>query len=69
MNPDGSDFRHVVLINEEEQYSLWPAHRAVPDGWRKVGPDGTKAQCLEYVAKVWTDVTPLSVRRRLGDAS
>ncbi len=55
---------YIVLINHEEQHSLWPAYKAIPGGWRQVGPRGSKAECLEYVEKVWTDITPLSVRKR-----
>ncbi|MEV0232186.1 MbtH family NRPS accessory protein [Nonomuraea sp. NPDC050786] len=54
---------HVVL-NDEEQYSIWPAGRAVPAGWRASGPRGSKAECLAYIDEVWTDLRPLSLRRR-----
>lgn len=58
-----ADEKHVVLVNDEEQHSLWPAHKEVPAGWRQTfGPD-TKAACLQYVEKSWTDITPLSVRK------
>jgi MbtH protein len=60
---------YKVLINAEEQYSLWPARKAIPAGWREVGPTGSKAECLEYVEKVWTDITPLTVRRRMAGRS
>jgi len=56
-----------VLTNDEEQYSLWPEHAAVPGGWRVV-MQGTRAECADYVAKVWTDMRPLSLRRHM-DAS
>lgn len=39
----------LVLINEEEQYSLWPAFKEVPDGWTAVGPRGARAECLAYI--------------------
>jgi MbtH protein len=57
---------YIVLINDEEQHSLWPAHKNIPAGWRSVGIYGSKADCLEYVEKNWTDITPLSVRRKLN---
>jgi MbtH protein len=59
---------YIVLINDEEQYSLWLSHKDIPAGWRNVGISGTKAECMEYVDKVWTDITPLSVRKRLQQA-
>jgi MbtH protein len=57
---------YVVLINDEEQYSLWLSHKDIPAGWKSVGVSGSKTECMEYVDKVWTDITPLSVRRRLA---
>lgn len=52
----------IVLINDEEQYSLWSESNSVPAGWRVVhGPAGRQA-CLDYVDAVWTDLTPRSVR-------
>ena len=56
---------YEVLVNIEEQYSLWLAGQAVPNGWRQVGPRGKKQVCLDYVKEVWTDMRPLSVRRAM----
>ena len=56
---------YIVVVNDEEQYSLWPSHRSVPGGWRSTGMQGSKADCIDYVDRTWTDITPLSVRRRL----
>lgn len=56
----------IVLMNEEEQYSLWPKHLAVPNGW-KVMKEGTKAECLKYVGEVWTDMRPLSLRKSMEE--
>ncbi len=56
----------TVLINDEEQHSLWPSRKAVPAGWRKVGVYGSKQECLDYVEREWKDITPLSVRRALA---
>jgi len=53
---------YEVVVNHEEQYSIWLAERAVPSGWTKVGHRGSKSQCLDYIEKVWTDMRPLSVR-------
>lgn len=58
-----------VVINHEEQYSIWPVDRAPPAGWRKEGSSGTKAQCLERIEQVWTDMRPLSLRRRLAEGA
>lgn len=55
--------RYSVVVNHEEQYSIWPAGREVPSGWRAVGTDGVKSECLAHIAAVWTDLRPLSVRR------
>lgn len=55
---------YQVVVNHEEQYSIWPAHRELPLGWRSVGPEGPKADCLAYIKEVWTDMRPLSVRRQ-----
>ena len=52
-----------VVFNHEEQYSIWPAHRELPRGWTDTGVQGTKEQSLAHIAKVWTDMRPLSVRR------
>ncbi len=54
-----------VLVNHEEQYSIWPAERKIPLGWKDAGKAGTKADCLGYVKEVWTDMRPLSVRLKM----
>ena len=53
---------YIVLVNHEEQYSLWLADREIPLGWLAVGKPGSREECLEYVRQVWTDMTPLSLR-------
>ncbi|MER6825527.1 MbtH family protein [Streptosporangium sp. NPDC000563] len=55
--------KFAVVINHEEQYSIWPAGREIPPGWREAGVEGDKGECLEHIARVWTDLRPLSVRR------
>jgi MbtH protein len=55
-----------VVVNDEEQYSVWSAHTAPPEGWRTVGYTGTRERCLAYIEEVWTDMRPLSVRRQLA---
>ena len=67
MNMTEEDFEYQVLVNHEEQYSLWPTFRDIPNGWKQVGPIGTKQECLDYVNEVWTDITPLSVRKRIAE--
>ena len=54
-----------VVVNHEEQYSIWPAHKALPLGWQEVGKSGKKAECLEHIEKVWVDMRPLSLRRAI----
>ncbi|MEV0229672.1 MbtH family NRPS accessory protein [Nonomuraea sp. NPDC050786] len=54
---------YIVVLNHEEQYSIWPAGRDLPAGWREAGVEGGKSECLEHIARVWTDLRPISVRR------
>ena len=54
---------YVVVVNHEEQYSIWPEGKEIPWGWRAAGKSGPKAECLGWVKEVWTDMTPLSLRR------
>lgn len=54
-----------VVVNHEEQYSIWPESHEIPDGWRDTGKKGVKAECLAYIEEVWTDMRPLSVRRQM----
>ena len=61
------DVIYKVIINHEEQYSLWPADRENPLGWADAGKSGTKTECLEYIREVWTDIRPLSLRRKMDD--
>jgi uncharacterized protein YbdZ (MbtH family) len=58
---------YKVVVNHEEQYSIWPADRENAPGWRDVGTQGAKAVCLEYIASVWTDMRPLSLRKRMEE--
>lgn len=63
---DQEDTRiYRVVINHEEQYSIWFADREIPLGWREVGKSGTKAECLACIEKVWTDMRPLSLRKQM----
>lgn len=56
---------YLVVVNTEEQYSIWPDDRAVPDGWRVEGKRGTKPECLRHIDEVWSDMRPLSLRERM----
>jgi len=60
---------YKVVVNHEEQYSIWPADRETPLGWTGVGKGGTKAECLVYIKEVWTDMRPLSLRKRMEEAA
>ena len=57
---------YKVVVNHEEQYSIWAADREPPLGWREVGKSGLKAECLEYIKEVWTDMRPLSLRKQMA---
>jgi MbtH protein len=66
MSRDDSEDTTVyrVVVNHEEQYSIWPAYKEIPAGWRDAGKQGQKAECLAYIEEVWTDMRPLSLRRK-----
>jgi MbtH protein len=57
----------VVLVNEEQQYSLWPTFREVPPGWTPVGPRGSRKECLDYVEEHWVDMRPKSLRDQMNE--
>ena len=52
-----------VVVNHEEQYSIWPEGKSIPEQWRAIGVRGSKEACLAHIKNVWTDMRPLSVRR------
>jgi MbtH protein len=56
---------YKVVMNHEEQYSIWPADRENALGWRDAGRSGTKEECLAYINQVWTDMRPLSLRLKM----
>jgi MbtH protein len=58
-----------VVMNHEEQYSIWPDWKEIPAGWREAGRTGTKDECLAYIKDVWTDMRPLSLRQRMDAAA
>lgn len=57
-----------VVMNDEEQYSIWPSDRELPPGWTAVGKQGVKADCLAYIDEVWTDMRPKSLREQMQAA-
>jgi len=58
---------YKVVINHEEQYSIWPEYKENPLGWKDVGKVGPKADCLAYIKEVWTDMRPLSLRKKMEE--
>src|SRR5215472_9852035 len=62
--PDEDDDQIIynVVVNHEEQYSIWPASKELPLGWKTAGKSGSKEECLAYIKEVWTDMRPLSLR-------
>jgi len=56
-----------VVVNHEEQYSIWPADRENAKGWRNAGKTGLKKECLAYIKEVWTDMRPLSLRKKMEE--
>jgi MbtH protein len=58
---------YKVVVNHEEQYSIWPAHRENALGWNDAGKSGLKAECLAYIKEVWTDMRPLSLRKKMQE--
>lgn len=66
--PDAHQTRqYVVVINDEEQYSIWASDREPPAGWRPDGFTGTEEECLAYIDETWTDMRPASLRRWMRD--
>jgi uncharacterized protein YbdZ (MbtH family) len=69
-DPDREDNTiYKVVINHEEQYSIWPDYRENPLGWKDVGKSGPKEECLAYIKEVWTDMRPLSLRKHMEEAA
>jgi MbtH protein len=65
-NEDSGIYR--VVVNQEEQYSLWPVHKELPAGWKDAGKQGLKTECVAFIEEVWTDMRPLSLRREQAGA-
>jgi len=68
MNKDDTeDTKYRVVVNDEEQYSIWAADRPNPGGWRDAPKSGSKSECLAYIKEVWTDMRPLSLRNKMDN--
>ncbi len=55
-----------VVVNKEEQYSIWSSHLNIPKGWKSVGDEGPRAECLDKIETIWNDMRPLSLREKLA---
>jgi MbtH protein len=60
---------YKVVLNHEEQYSIWPSYKENALGWRDAGKEGKKDECLAYIKEVWTDMRPLSLRKKMEEAA
>ena len=66
-NADGEDTTvYKVVVNHEEQYSIWPTFKPVPNGWSSVGEPASREHCLETISKLWTDMRPKSLREKMA---
>jgi MbtH protein len=59
---------YLVVVNHEDQYSIWPEWKEIPAGWQAVGKRGLKQECLDHIKEVWTDMRPLSLRKQMESA-
>lgn len=62
---ESDDVLYKAVVNHEEQYSIWPANKDLPAGWKYAGKEGTKEECLAFIEAGWTDMRPLSLRQKL----
>lgn len=69
MTDSTPDVTYKVVLNHEEQYSIWPADRETPAGWEEDGVTGTKEECLDHIEEVWTDMRPKSLRDKMDAAT
>jgi MbtH protein len=56
---------YQVVVNHEQQYSIWPDYKEIPGGWQAVGKTGNKQECLDYIEEIWTDMRPLSLQKHM----
>lgn len=66
-NEEADTTIYQVVVNHEEQYSIWPQMREIPAGWRAEGKVGNKQECLDHIKQVWTDMRPLSLRKKMDE--
>ncbi|MBP0456869.1 MbtH family protein [Streptomyces montanisoli] len=66
MSRDSAERQYVVVRNDEEQYSIWPADRTLPSGWHAQDVTGGKDECLAHITRVWTDLRPRTLREAAG---
>lgn len=64
MEAEPKEEQYKVVVNHEEQYSIWPLRRELPAGWKPAGKSGSKSECLSWIQEVWTDMRPLSLRKQ-----
>lgn len=64
--PGNDDTIYNAVVNDEEQYSIWPADRELPLGWREAGCRGTRPEVLAFIEQVWTDMRPRSLREKMA---
>ncbi len=64
---DADNQKFLVVVNHEEQYSIWPEGRDIPDGWKSLGKPRSKQACLDEIETLWTDMRPLSLRRKMQE--
>ena len=57
---------YIVVSNQEEQHSIWPASKAIPAGWQAVGGPASKEECLMLIERRWVDIRPKSLRTSLS---
>ena len=62
MSIDNPNTQFYVVINEEEQYAIWPAFKDIPQGWKLAGKEGNKDDCIAYISEVWQDMRPKSLK-------
>ncbi|MFI1185729.1 MbtH family protein [Streptomyces californicus] len=60
---------YQVVVNHEEQYSIWDSEMNIPAGWSHAGVSGSREECLAYIDRTWTDITPLSVRTKYSQTT
>jgi MbtH protein len=63
--PDNTQYR--VVVNHEEQYSIWPADKDPPTGWKGLKKVGSKGECFTYIEEVWTDMRPLPLHKEMAE--